>query len=179
MAIKFEKVKRFADADIQLPNLATPGAAGYDFYCAEDIIIPSYYHLMNQLLSDASVIPEIFTLKQMEELTKKKKARPTLISTGVKCKLEDNTYLELCSRSSTPLKYWIICGNGQGIIDSDYYENPSNDGEIFFQAINLSPFPILIKKGDRICQGIIKEYLSDDKTFIHKKRMGGFGSSND
>ena len=27
-----------------------------------------------------------------------------------------------------------------GIIDADYYNNPSNEGEIFLQLINLSPF---------------------------------------
>ena len=29
--------------------------------------------------------------------------------------------------------------NGVGIIDADYYNNPDNEGEIFFQLINLSP----------------------------------------
>jgi dUTP pyrophosphatase len=35
-------------------------------------------------------------------------------------------------RSSSPLKYWIMLANGVGIIDADYYNNPDNEGEIFF-----------------------------------------------
>ena len=41
------------------------------------------------------------------------------------------------------------------IIDSDYYNNPNNEGEIFFQVINLSPYDIILQKGDTIGQGII------------------------
>ena len=36
------------------------------------------------------------------------------------------------------------------IIDADYADNPSNEGMIYFQVINLSPFPIKLKKGDII-----------------------------
>ena len=49
----------------------------------------------------------------------------------MKCKIPDGYYLELSVRSSTPLKHWIILANGVGIIDADYYNNPSNEGEIF------------------------------------------------
>lgn len=38
----FEKVKRFENEDIKLPVRATASSAGYDFYVAEDIIIPPY-----------------------------------------------------------------------------------------------------------------------------------------
>ena len=54
-------------------------------------------------------------------------------------------------------------GNGVGVIDADYYNNPDNEGEIFFQLINLSPYTIQLKKGDIIGQGIIKTYeITDD-----------------
>lgn len=42
---KFEKVKRFADQDITLPQRKTKYSAGYDFEVAEDIIVPSYLTL--------------------------------------------------------------------------------------------------------------------------------------
>lgn len=42
---KFEKVKRFADQDITLPERKTERSAGYDFEVAEDIIVPSYLTL--------------------------------------------------------------------------------------------------------------------------------------
>jgi dUTP pyrophosphatase len=60
----------------------------------------------------------------------------------LKCALDPNTYLELSVRSSTPLKYWLFMANSVGIIDADYYNNIDNEGEIFFQLINLSPYPI-------------------------------------
>ena len=82
-------------------------------------------------------------------------------------------------RSSTPLKYWLICGNGVGIIDADYCDNPDNEGEIFFQLINLSPFPIKLKKGDIIGQGIVKRYLTTtDEVNNFAVRTGGFGSTS-
>ena len=176
--IKFEKVSRFADADFNLPVRKTKNSAGYDFEVAEDIIIPSYESLMcrfgNVTLSYIGGAP---TLEQIAQLTKSNKAKPTLVSTGVKCHLEEGYYLELSVRSSTPLKYWIILANSVGIIDADYCDNPDNEGEIFFQVINMSPFDIYLKKGDIIGQGIIKRYEVTDDDKAIGERQGGFGST--
>lgn len=73
-----------------------------------------------------------FRLEEFAELTKNLKSKITLVSTGMKCHLNPNQYLELSVRSSTPLKHWLICANSVGIIDSDYCDNPDNEGEIFF-----------------------------------------------
>ena len=177
--IKFEKVKRFADVDFNLPTRKTKNSAGYDFEVAEDIIIPSYESLMcrfdNTSLSYTGGAP---TLEQLAQLTKSNKAKPTLVSTGVKCYLEEGYYLELSVRSSTPLKYWIILANSVGIIDADYADNPDNEGEIFFQVINLSPYPIQLRKGDIIGQGIIKRYEVTDDDKAIGERVGGFGSTS-
>lgn len=63
----------------------------------------------------------------------------------------------------------------------DYYNNPGNEGEIFFQLINMAPVPILLKKGDRIGQIIFKKFLTtnNDNLAPKKKRDGGFGSTNE
>lgn len=63
------------------------------------------------------------------------------------------------------------------IIDADYYNNPDNEGEIFFQIINLSPFNILLHKGDKIGQGIIHKYIKTDDDVENGDRIGGFGST--
>ena len=63
------------------------------------------------------------------------------------------------------------------IIDADYYNNPDNEGEIFFQLINLSPYNIILKKGEKIGQGIIKQYLSTEDDAATGDRLGGFGST--
>ena len=81
-------------------------------------------------------------------------------------------------RSSCPLKYWLILANGVGIIDSDYYNNPDNEGHIFFQIINLSPFDIVLQKGEIIGQGIIKKYETTENDNANGKREGGFGSTS-
>ena len=177
MSIKFEKVSRFADTDFNLPVRKTKNSAGYDFEVAEDICIPTW---TSQLMALAKATPqpkEPYSLEEMAALTKQTKAKPTLVSTGVKCHLEEGYYLELSVRSSTPLKYWIILANSVGIIDADYCDNPDNEGEIFFQVINLSPFSIQLRKGDIIGQGIIKRYEVTDNDKAIGERQGGFGST--
>lgn len=192
----FEKISSYSDIDIQLPERKTSGSAGFDFAVAEDIVIPSYQSLFNKMAIigrptyDPSDIFNAFfdpgkvewpapkTLEEMADLTKVAGARPTLVPTGVKCWLPQDYYLELSVRSSCPLKYWLVLANGVGIIDSDYYNNPDNEGHIYFQMINFSPFDIQLKRGDIIGQGIIKPYFVtiDDKAIA--ARTGGFGSTS-
>ena len=64
------------------------------------------------------------------------------------------------------------------IIDSDYYNNEDNEGHIYFQMINLSPYDIQLHKGDVIGQGIIKYYLTTDDDNASGERLGGFGSTS-
>lgn len=184
---KFEKVNRFSDIDINLPERKTADSAGYDMEVAEDIIIPSHHNLMeimnsiipqNVILDTNEVVHNTFTLDEIANITKTLKTKPTLVSTGMKCKLEPGTYLELSVRSSCPLKHWLILANSVGIIDADYYNNPDNEGEIFFQMINLSPFDIILRKGDIIGQGIIKPYLTTEDDNAFGQRTGGFGSTS-
>lgn len=181
---RFEKVSKFAEVDINLPQRKTANSAGYDMEVAEDIVIPSFfrlYSMMNEcpITDNGKIISKgTVDLDEVARITKSLKAKPTLVSTGMKCKLEPNTYLELSVRSSCPLKYWLILGNGVGIIDADYYNNPDNEGEIFFQIINLSPFDIELHKGDIIGQGIIKPYLTTEDDNASGQRVGGFGSTS-
>ena len=121
---------------------------------------------------------QIFTLEEMAAFTKNNSIKPTLVPTGVKCQLEPDCYLELSVRSSTPLKYWLILANSVGIIDADYYNNSDNEGHIYFQIINLSPFNIQLKKGDIIGQGIIHKYEIADGDEANGIRNGGFGSTS-
>ena len=172
----FEAVSRFAaDEEMLMPRRGTAASAGYDFVVAEDIVIPPYVSLMSEINA-----PECqpVTLTEMAALTKRTGAKPTLVSTGIKCHLPTDMYLELSVRSSTPLKHWLIMANSIGIIDADYCNNPDNEGEIFFQMINLSPFPIQLKKGDKIGQGIIKPYEKVRNDNAEGSRQGGFGSTS-
>ena len=199
--IKFEKVNKYKDEYFPLPQRKTAGSAGYDFVVAEDTVVPAYTDLMyslshyeyfeikgNTMITEEEREKRIrdllikndngLALDEMAALTKKSKCKPTLVPTGVKCYLEPDTYLELSVRSSCPLKYWLILANSEGIIDADYADNPDNEGHIFFQVINLSPFPIKLQKGDIIGQGIIKHYLTTDDDCAIGERTGGFGSTS-
>ena len=177
---KFEIVSAYEDKGINIPTRATHAAAGYDFEVAEDIVIPSMDNMWRKALTDTWVSPEPWTLEHIANFTKREKVKPTLVPTGIKCQLASDCYLELSVRSSTPLKYWLILANGVGIIDGDYYNNSDNEGHIYFQLINLSPFDIQLRKGDKIGQGIIKrfEVTDDDDKYEKKERAGGFGSTS-
>lgn len=194
--IAFERVDRFTnDETIKLPNRKTTASAGYDFYAAEDTIIPpqvdGYENFNDAVLEEIQSNPDVYknindvnnkfnpiTLDSLAALTKKYKFKPTLVPTGIRCFIPKCCYLQLSVRSSLPLKHWLILANGVGIIDADYYRNPDNDGEIYFQLINLSPFPIVIKKGECFGQGVILPYVTASDDNINAKRTGGFGSTD-
>ena len=179
--MKFEVISKYVDAELQLPVRKTIGSAGYDFQVAEDIVIPSFDSQRRGLLNEfynSNFNKMALTLEETAALTKSVGAKPTLVPTGIKCEIPEGFYLELSVRSSCPLKYWLILANGVGIIDSDYYNNPDNEGHIYFQMINLAPFDILLKKGDTIGQGILKEYHLTNDDMAQGLRTGGFGSTS-
>ena len=92
--------------------------------------------------------------------------------------MKDNEFFLLANRSSGPLKSLLILPNGVGIVDADYYDNDSNEGEIFFQLINYGLTDYQIKKGERIGQGIFMPFLvADDEKQPIARRTGGFGST--
>lgn len=176
--MKFEVVSKYKNAGIALPERKTAQSAGYDIACAQDIVIPPMWdHLHN--IENKSEKGMVYTLDEMAKLTKILKAKPTLVPTGIKCKIDEGCYLELSVRSSSPLKYWLVLANGVGIIDADYYNNPDNEGELFFQLINMTTQPIQLKKGDIIGQGILKPYYVTDDDVAFGERMGGFGSTSE
>ena len=178
---KFEVVSSYIDGDkcaVNLPVRATAHSAGYDFAAAKTIVVPAYKNIM-EALSDY-VAPKIpYPLSELKNIVKTTKLQPTLVPTGIKCQLDEGCYLEISVRSSTPLNNWIILANGVGIIDGDYYNNPDNEGEIFFQVINLSPIDIVIETGDKIGQGIIKRYEKVEGDATTNARTGGFGSTSE
>ena len=178
MAI-FEKVSKYADVDIVMPVRKTAESAGYDMVAAEDYIIPSFAQMCKEATNLWPVADDEFvTMEMMSDFTKQTGFKPTLVSTGMKCKLDPGTWLQLSVRSSSPLKYWLMMGNGIGVIDADYYNNPDNEGEIFFQIYNLSPFNIQIKKGEAIGQAIILPYGVTEDDAAGGERTGGFGSTS-
>ena len=186
---RFELISKYTDESL-IPHRATEGSAGYDFVVAEDTIVPSYNHIL-EILEDkivyshiSSVDNPLFSLNDISDITKKFNLKPTLVPTGVKAyiPIPQNQYLQLSIRSSCPLKNWLILANGVGIIDADYYNNPDNEGHIYFQIINLFPEDIILHKGDKIGQGVFLNYNLTENDYeipkIINKRTGGFGSTD-
>lgn len=167
----FEKVSTFND--INLPKRATKAAAGYDFEAAEEVVIPSIWksgvaNVLKSVLKKENILLDDATMKQM---------KPVLVPTGVKSYMGESEFLQLCNRSSNPLKQYLLLGNGVGVIDSDYYNNESNEGHIMFQFINFGLRDVTIKKGERIGQGVFLPFLKADNDESGVERTGGFGSS--
>ena len=100
-----------------------------------------------------------------------------LIFTDVKAHMYWDNVLMLFVRSSMG-KHPVVIANGTGIIDSDYYGNIGNDGNIGFRLLNLGSTPYKITRGDRIGQGVFVKYgtVKDDDAV--GTRSGGFGSTN-
>lgn len=146
----FEIAKGFENEGINLPIRKTKCSAGYDIETAENTIIPSF----------------------------KKGMKPTLVKTGIKAYMGEDEVLILANRSSNPGKKGLILANSIGVIDSDYYENPDNDGHIMFAFYNIKDEDIEIKKGDAIGQGIFQKFLTTDNDVSQGERTGGFGSTS-
>lgn len=101
------------------------------------------------------------------------------IPTGIKVTMSGDEMLMLVVRSSQGFKYNVRLCNQVGIIESDYYNNESNEGHIWIKLQNEGSKDYTIKKGDAICQGIFTKFLTvDDEEQIGNERKGGIGSTD-
>lgn len=145
----FEIAKGWEDKGINLPVRKTKHSAGYDVEAAEDVVIPPY-------------TPG---------------AKPTLIPTGLKAYCMEDEWYMLVNRSGGPKKGFVMA-NSIGVIDSDYYNNETNDGHFYFQYWNFNNEDLVIHKGDVIGQVIFQKYLLVDNDEAEGVRTGGFGSTD-
>lgn len=97
--------------------------------------------------------------------------------TGVKAYMPPNEVLKVYNRSSNAAKKGLMLSNGVGIIDSDYYNNPDNEGDIGFAFYNFTSEIVTIKKGDKLGQAIFEAFNTADNDIHGGKRTGGFGST--
>ena len=63
------------------------------------------------------------------------------------------------------------------IIDSDYYSNPTNDGNIGIMLRNMTDEVVELMGGEKIMQGIFTKYLIADNDNATEERIGGIGST--
>lgn len=145
----FEIAKGWEDKDIALPKRSTAHAAAYDIAAAEDIIIPSF----------------------------RPGQKPTLIPTGLKAYCQPDECYFVLNRSSGAGK-GLVLANGLGLIDADFYGNPSNDGHFQVLVFNVLDHDLEIKKGDRVAQVVFQKFLTVDNDEASGERKGGFGSTD-
>ena len=99
-----------------------------------------------------------------------------MIWSDVKAYFQDDEALLINVRSSMG-KHPVILANTQGWIESDYYCNNGNDGNLGVNLFNLGETPYVVKKGDRIAQCMFIKRLEADNGDTDNVRVGGFGST--
>ncbi|MBQ8871162.1 MAG: hypothetical protein IJ018_00255 [Bacilli bacterium] len=100
------------------------------------------------------------------------------IPTGIKVQMNQDEMLMIVVRSSTGFKYNVRMCNQVGIIESDYYNNSSNEGHMWIALQNEGTEVFKVEAGDRIAQGIFVKFLTvDEEEKIDNERNGGLGST--
>ena len=144
-----EEEKRQCWEDIKIPTRSTEFSAGYDISASIDFFIMPH---------SGRVIP-----------------------TGLKAVFAPDEaksfHLALYVRSSIGIRRNVILSHGTGIIDSDYADNPDNEGCILMPLYNYGEYRREFHAGERIAQGIFEIHgltVDDD---AKGERIGGVGSS--
>lgn len=97
--------------------------------------------------------------------------------TNIKAYMPNNEYLAVMIRSSLAVKHGLQVAQGTAIIDADYANNPTNDGNIGIAIVNNSNKDYVIWKGERFCQGVFQRYEITDDDNADGERGGGYGST--
>lgn len=97
-----------------------------------------------------------------------------LVPTGIAVSLPRGYEAQIRPRSGLALKYGVGLLNSPGTIDSDYR------GEIQIILINLGREPFVVKRGLRIAQMIISQYVTATFKVVEEldvtlRNDGGFG----
>jgi dUTP pyrophosphatase len=100
-----------------------------------------------------------------------------LVSTGLVVQVPADYFLAVFARSSTPLKRGLMVANGVGIVDSDYC-GPKD--EIKIEVFNFTHAPVVVRRGDRLAQGVIVPYARAEwieGELPTEPTRGGFGAT--
>lgn len=98
--------------------------------------------------------------------------------THIKAQMEQDEVLMLYVRSSIGIKKNLMLANTTGVIDSTYYNNPDNEGNIIGALYNYGTETQVIEAGERVMQGMFIKYLTTVNDIpLNTVRTGGIGSS--
>ncbi len=101
-----------------------------------------------------------------------------LVPTGIAVALPEGYEAQVRPRSGLALKQGVSVLNTPGTIDADYR------GEVGVILMNHSKQPLVIKRGDRIAQMIINEFVKIDFEEVEElaetfRGAGGFGHTGE
>jgi dUTP pyrophosphatase len=153
--------------DVEIPEYATPGSSGFDL---------KVHHIKKVLNPHGADMEDIFPDDRSYESAEILPHQRVLAGCGWACAIPEGYEIQVRTRSGMALKQGIIILNAPGTIDSDYR------GEMGLILHNDTPYPISIKKGDRLGQGVLvpiekaffKEVTELDETV---RGTGGYGST--
>ena len=131
---------------------------------------PIYQHVEDSGFDFRANIDEDITIKPLERV---------LVPTGLYFEIHDEYELQVRPRSGLAIKHGISVLNTPGTVDSNYR------GEVKIILVNLSNEKYIIKRGDRIAQGVVCYVLKTKWASLKKvnkltpttRGSGGFGST--
>ncbi len=102
-----------------------------------------------------------------------------IIPTGLKAYMQPDEVLMIYIRSGLSCRNHLMLMNQVGVIDSDYYDSPENEGHIQIAVLNMGRETFRVERGMRIAQGVFSKYLTvqGDLPGEGAVRNGGFGST--
>lgn len=104
--------------------------------------------------------------------------RIELIPGNVIVRIPSGYFLMLTLRSSTPRRKSLLIPNGVGIIDQDYC---GEGDELKVQVLNFGEEAVLVRKGERIAQGLVLPVMRVEWEEVEEvgAGRGGFGSTGE
>lgn len=99
------------------------------------------------------------------------------IRTDIKVEMNEDEVLFILPRSSYGYKYSMSLINTIGVIDADFIDNESNEGNISIKIKNNGTEPMYLVKDEAFAQGIFVKYLTTDDDEVSEVRTGGIGST--
>lgn len=131
----------------------------------DSLPLPTYSSKLASGMDLAAAVDHDFLLRPGER---------RLVPTGIAISLPQGFEAQIRPRSGLALKHGIGLLNSPGTIDSDYR------GEIQVIVVNLGQEPFVIKRGLRIAQMIISQYVTASFKVVEEldvtlRNDGGFG----
>ncbi len=148
-----------------------PVGRGFEVVCDEMRKFPNQKIMLPQRSTSKAMAYDFFS----NDIYRVNPGETVKIWTDVKVYMNDDEGLILNVRSSMGGRFALA--NTQGWIDSDYYSNPANDGNVGVFLTNVSNEFQIIYPGDKIAQGMFVKYLVAANGNTDTVRSGGFGST--